>query len=348
MDIKNEPTDLSQLVNLSDFEKMAATKMSKLAYEYVASGAADEVTLGWNRQAFDNIKLNPSVLIDTSQLDTSISLFGQKMAHPILVAPTAYHKIMHPEGEVATARGAGMASTTYIISSYTTTPLEEIAQAATHPLWFQMYVRDDREKTKEIIQKAESLGCKALIITVDTPVAGVRNREQRINFKLPETLHGPYILDQPIQRKPLTWADMAWILSFAKIPVLLKGILNSEDAEKAIQIGAAGIVVSNHGGRNLDTVPATIEALPRIADKVNKRIPILMDGGIRRGTDIIKAIALGANAVLIGKSICFGLGCGGAEGVAKVLEILKTEFEMAMALTGRATIGSIDSSVIWK
>ncbi len=348
MNHKNEPKDLSQLVNLFDFEKLAAEKMSPFAYEYVASGAADEVTLGWNRQAFDKIKLNPSVLTDTSQLDTSMTLFGETMAYPILIAPTAYHKIMHPEGEVATARGAGMASTTYIISSYTTTPLEEIAQAATHPLWFQMYVRDDREKTKEIIQKAESLGCKALIITVDTPVAGVRNREQRINFKLPDTLHGPYILDQPIQRKPLTWADMAWIVSFAKIPVLLKGILNPDDAEKAIQIGAAGIVVSNHGGRNLDTVPATIEALPRIAHKVNKRIPILMDGGIRRGTDVLKALALGANAVLIGKSICFALGCGGAEGVSKVLTILQTEFDQAMALVGKARIGEIDPSVIWR
>ena len=347
MNIKNEPTDLSHLVNLFDFEKEAAKRMSTLAYEYVASGAGDEVTLGWNRRAFDDIKLNPSVLVDVSKLDTSVSLFGQNMAYPILVAPTAYHKLTHPEGEIGTARGAGNAATTYIISSYTTTLLEDIAAAATQPLWFQMYVRDDREKTKDIIQKAESLGCKALIITVDTPVAGTRNREQRINFKLPETLHGPYILDQPIQQKPLTWADMAWVLSFAKTPVLLKGILNPVDAEKAIQIGASGIIVSNHGGRNLDTVPATIEALPRIADTVNKRIPILMDGGIRRGTDILKALALGANAVLVGKPVCYGLGCGGAEGVTQVLKILQTEFEQAMALVGKAEVGDIDPSVIW-
>ncbi len=340
--------DLSNLVNLFDFEKMAATKMSKLAYEYVASGAADEVTLGWNRAAFDNIKLNPSVLVDTTQLDTSVTLFGQKLPYPILVAPTAYHKITHPEGEVATARGAGDAATTYIISSYTTTPLEDIAAAATQPLWFQMYVRDDREKTKDVIQKAESLGCKALIITVDTPVAGTRNREQRINFKLPDNLITPYIFDQPIQKKPLTWKDMEWVLSFAKTPVLLKGILNPVDAEKAIQIGASGIIVSNHGGRNLDTVPATIEVLPRIAEKVNKRIPVLMDGGIRRGTDVLKALALGAHAVLIGKPICYGLGCGGAEGVSKVLKILQTEFDQAMALVGKARIGEIDSSVIWR
>lgn len=348
MNRQNEPTDLTQLVNLFDFEKEAAKRMSHSAYEYIASGAADEVTLGWNRQHFDNIKLNPSVLVDTTQLDTAISLFKQKHAYPILVAPTAYHKLTHPEGEIGTARGAGMAATTYIISSYTTTLLEEIAQAATQPLWFQMYVRDDREKTKDVIQKAESLGCQALVITVDTPVAGTRNREHRINFKLPDHLHTPYIFDQPIQKKPLTWADMEWVLSFSKTPVLLKGILNPADAEKAIQIGASGIIVSNHGGRNLDTVPSTIEVLPRIVDKVNKRVPILMDGGIRRGTDVLKALALGANAVLVGKPVCYGLGCGGAAGVAKVLTILQTEFEQAMALVGKARVGDIDPSVIWR
>ena len=211
-----------------------------------------------------------------------------------------------------------------------------------------MYIRDDRAKTKDVIQKAESLGCKALIITVDTPVAGTRNREHRINFKLPDDLHTPYVFDQPIQKKPLTWKDMEWIMSFAKTPVLLKGIMNPVDAEKAIQIGASGIIVSNHGGRNLDTVPSTIEALPRIADIVNKRLPLLMDGGIRRGTDVLKALALGADAVLVGKPVCYGLGCGGAEGVTKVLKILQTEFEQAMALTGCARIGEIDPSVIWR
>jgi 4-hydroxymandelate oxidase len=346
--IGGEPVDLSGIVNLFDFEKMAEGKMTKMAYEYVASGAADEFTVRWNRQALDAIKLNPNVLNDISKLDTSVTLFGHKLPYPILVAPTAFHKIMHPEGELATARGASKAEAIYVVSSFTTTPLEEIKKVATEPFWFQLYVRDDKEFTKNLVQKAESLGCRALCITVDTPVGGARNRQARVNFKLPEGINAPYANGEMIQKMPLTWKEMEWLISFAKVPVLLKGILHPDDAEKAIQIGASGIIVSNHSGRNLDTVPATIEVLPRIVERVNKSIPILMDGGIRRGTDVLKAIALGANAVLVGKPICFGLASGGAEGVTKTLEILRAEFEMAMALTGRATIASIDQSLIWK
>ncbi|WP_435353563.1 alpha-hydroxy acid oxidase [Emticicia sp. SJ17W-69] len=345
---KGDPIDLSEIVNLFDFEKMAEGKMTKMAYEYVASGAADEFTVRWNRQALDTIKLNPTVLTDVTKLDTSVSLFGHTSPSPILIAPTAFHKIMHPEGELATARGASAASTIYVVSSFTTTPIEEIAKVATQPLWFQLYVRDDRAFTKDVVQKAESQGCRALCVTVDTPVSGARNRQQRVKFKLPENVNAPYMVSLGPQKTPLTWKDIEWLKSFAKIPVLVKGVLNPDDAERAIQSGVSGIIVSNHSGRNLDTVPATIEALPRIAAKVNKRVPILMDGGIRRGTDVLKAIALGANAVLVGKPICFGLACGGAEGVAKVLSILKYEFELAMALTGKASIASIDSSVIWK
>lgn len=346
--IGGDPVDLSEIVNLFDFEKMAEGKMTKMAFEYVASGAADEFTVRWNRQALDALKLNPNVLNDVSKLDTSVTLFGHKLPYPILVAPTAFHKIMHPEGELATARGASKAEAIYVVSSFTTTPLEEIKKVATEPFWFQLYVRDDKEFTKNLVQKAESLGCRALCITVDTPVGGARNRQARVSFKLPEGINAPYANGEMIQKMPLTWKEMEWLISFAKVPVLLKGILHPDDAEKAIQIGASGILVSNHSGRNLDTVPATIEVLPRIVERVNKRIPILMDGGIRRGTDVLKAIALGANAVLVGKPICFGLASGGAEGVTKTLEILRAELEMAMALTGRATIASIDQSLIWK
>lgn len=343
-----DPTDLSEIINLFDFEKMAEGKMTKMAYEYVASGAADEFTVRWNRQALDTIKLNPTVLADVSKLDTSVSLFGHKLPYPILIAPTAFHKIMHPEGEIATARGASVASAIYVVSSFTTTPIEQIAKVATQPLWFQLYVRDDRAFTKDIVQKVESQGCRALCVTVDTPVGGVRNRQQRVNFRLPDDVNAPYMVSLGPQKLPLTWKDIEWLKSFAKIPVLVKGILNPDDAEKAIQAGVSGIIVSNHSGRNLDTVPATIEVLPRIVERINKRVPILMDGGIRRGTDVLKAIALGANAVLVGKPICFGLACGGAEGVTKVLNILRTEFELAMMLTGRANIADIDASVIWK
>lgn len=343
-----EPTDLSDIVNLFDFEKMAEVKMTKMAFEYVASGAADEITMRGNRQALDTLKLNPTVLTDVTKIDTSISLFGYKLPYPILIAPTAYHRIMHAEGELATAKGSGDALAIYVVSSFTTTPIEQIAKVATQPLWFQLYVRDDRAFTRDLVQKVEAQGCKALCVTVDTPVGGARNRQKRVNFKLPEGIDAPYIGIHGPQKLPLTWKEIEWLQSIAKIPVLVKGILNPDDAEKAIYAGVSGIIVSNHGGRNLDTVPPTIEALPRIAEKVKKRVPILMDGGIRRGTDVLKAIALGANAVLVGKPICFGLGCGGAAGVTKVLTILKDEFEMAMALSGKASIGDIDASVIWK
>lgn len=232
-----------------------------------------------------------------------------------------------------------------MVSSFTTTTLEEIKKVASGPLWFQLYARDDKKYTKNLVQKAEALGFRALCITVDTPVDGARNRQAKANFELPEGINVHYRIGDDLS---LTWKEMEYIISFAKIPVLLKGILNPNDAETAIKIGASGIIVSNHGGRNLDTVPATIEVLPGIVERVNKRIPILLDGGIRRGTDVLKAIALGANAVLVGRPICYGLASGGAEGVAKTLDILRIELEMAMALTGRATIASIDPSLIWK
>lgn len=350
------PADLQEIINLFDFEKAAQGSMSKMAYEFVASGAADEFTVKWNREALDKIKIQTNVLNDVTKLDTKVSLFGTELAYPILIAPTAFHKLMHPEGEIATARGAGAASAVYCVSSFTTTPIEEIAKVATQPLWFQLYVVDDRTFVKDLVQKVEAQGCRALCITVDTPVSGSRDRQQKAKFKLPEDLKPPYMIDTAFAskgqaltfKKPLTWKDIEWFKSITKLPVLLKGILNPEDAEKAIQSGASGIIVSNHSGRNLDTVPATIEVLPYIAQKVNKRIPVLMDGGIRRGTDVLKAIALGANAVLVGKPICFGLACGGAEGVTKVLTILRKELEFAMALSGRTSIASIDSSLIWK
>jgi 4-hydroxymandelate oxidase len=340
--------DLAELINLFDFEHMAASKMTRMAYEYVASGAADEVSLRWNRTVFDNLKLNTSVLNDISRLDTGVSVFGQQLAHPIMIAPTAFHRIMHPEAEIATARGAGMASATYVVSSFTTTPLEEIASVATHPLWFQLYVRDDRAYTKDLIQKAESLGFQALCVTVDTPTPGIRDRQARAGFGLPEDVIAHYSLGEiGAPKNPITWKDIDWLQSFTKIPVLLKGIMNPEDAHKAVQAGVSGIVVSNHGARNLDTVPATIEVLPRIADKVNGQLPILFDGGVRRGTDVLKAIALGARAVMLGKPICYGLACGGADGVAKVLQILRDELALAMILTGRPSLADIDRSVIW-
>jgi 4-hydroxymandelate oxidase len=224
--------------------------------------------------------------------------------------------------------------------------VEDIAKAAAGPVWFQLYVQKDRGFTRNLVQAAEDSGCRALCVTVDSPTFGARNREDRAKSELPErelpNLQGKDYLDPS-----LTWKDIDWLRSFARRPVLLKGILNPDDAATAVKAGVSGIIVSNHGARNLDTVPATVDALPLVVEKVGGRVPILVDGGIRRGTDVVKALALGANAVQIGRPYLWGLGIAGAAGVTRVVEILRKEFEMAMALLGRPTIASIDRSVLW-
>jgi len=224
--------------------------------------------------------------------------------------------------------------------------VEDIAKAATGPVWFQLYVQKDRGFTRNLVQAAEESGCRALCVTFDSPTFGARNREDRAKSELPErelpNLQGKDYLDPS-----LTWKDIDWLRSFARRPVLLKGILNPDDAATAVKAGVSGIIVSNHGARNLDTVPATIDALPLVVEKVAGRVPVLVDGGIRRGTDVVKALALGANAVQIGRPYLWGLGIAGAGGVTRVVEILRKELEMAMALLGRPTIASIDRSVLW-
>lgn len=354
-----------QAVSLEDFEPLARDRISRMAYQYICGGAADEITLRANRGAFDYLRLRPRVLVDVSRLDTRITLFGQELAHPILLAPTAYHRLVHPEGERATARGAGAAGATFVVSSFATTRIEEISAAAGAPLWFQLYVQPDRAFTKDMLQRAEAAGCRAVCVTVDTPVAGARNREVRAGFELPPGMELP-LLEGLAQSDPrfghrprhrevfssvldptLTWKDVAWLRSFARVPVLLKGVLNSDDAERAVQEGAAGLIVSNHGARNLDTLPATIEALPLVAERVAGRVPLLVDGGVRRGTDVLKALALGATAVLIGRPYLYGLGVAGAAGVTRVVEILRAELEMALALTGRTSLAQVDRGLIW-
>ncbi len=316
-------------------------------YEYVASGAADENSLRWNRESLDKIRLLPRVLVDVSNVDTRVTLVGQEMAFPILLAPTAFHRLHHPEGEIATAQGAGAASATFVVSSYTTTPIEEISRVATQPLWFQLYIQRDRGFVKDVIQRVEAAGCRALCVTVDVPVKGCRNRTDRSGFMIPKDFHVPYLMSEDLIANPITWKDVEWLISISNIPILLKGILNPADANLAVELGVAGVIVSNHGARDLDTTPATIDALPHIAEIVDGRICVLMDGGIRRGTDILKAIARGADAVLIGRSYCYGLAVDGADGVSSVVNILKGELETAMALVGCPTIGSIDKSILW-
>lgn len=345
---------VKDVLSLPEFEEHARRCMPAMVYEYVASGAADEHTLRWNRDAYDGIRLRPRVLRDVSNVDMRVSLFGAEMAFPILLAPTAYHRTIHAEGELATARGAGAAKATWVVSSSTTTLIEDIAAAATGPLWFQLYLQRDRALTQDLVRRVEQAGCRALCLTVDQPVLGARNRQTRARFQLPPGVTAPYRMDigqgkdvlDP-RRVVVTWKDVEWLRSIVRVPLLLKGILNADDAEQALEVGAQGIIVSNHGARILDTAPATIDALPEVAERVRGRAPVLVDGGIRRGTDVMKAIARGATAVLIGRPYCYGLAVGGADGVRRVVEILRTELEMAMMLTGRTSLGDIDRSVLW-
>ncbi len=349
-------------VCLADFEPLAKAKMPTMGWEYINGGAGDELTVRWNKEAYQRIRLRPRVLVDVSKLDTRVTLFGQQHPFPIILAPTAAQKLTHPGGEVATAQGAGAAGAAMVLSSFSNTSLEEVAAVAKTPLWFQLYAQTDHGFTRDLVQRAETGGYRALCLTVDTPIAGARNRETRANVKLSPlpnlrglkgfgseaTLRtGSLDIFSSVLDAALSWKDLEWLRSVAKIPLLVKGVLNPDDADRAVKVGVAGIMVSNHGGRNLDTVPATIDALPRVADKVAGQVPLFVDGGIRRGTDVLKALALGANAVLIGRPYLYGLGAEGEAGVTKVVTILQREFAMAMALTGRTNLASIDSSVIW-
>ena len=342
------PGDLkaaSQLVSVRDFERLAPGRMTREAWEFISSGAGDEHTVRWNEAAFGRLRLRQRALEDVSRLDTRVSLFGRERPHPILLAPTSNHTLVHTEGEVATARGAGAAGATMVVSTFADKPLEEIARAATQPLWHATYVMKDRGRTRELLQRAQAAGCEAICIPVDSPVVGARDREHR-TYRFPREPIS--LLDYPVDywRYPTTWKDVDWICSQTKLPVVLKGVLDPEDADRGIRAGAAAIYVSNHGGRNLDTLPATIDVLADIAEKVTRRVPIIVDGGVRRGTDVIKALALGATAVAVGRPYLYGLALAGAAGVRGVVNILRNELEMAMALTGRSTIASIDRSLL--
>lgn len=354
--------EFDDVISLSDLEAIAVRRMTHMAWEYVEGAAADEISLRWNREAYDHLRLNPRVLRDVGTVDTRVNVLGLELAHPILLAPTALHRLAHPEGELATARGAGAGQALMTLSTLASTTLEDVAHAATGPLWFQLYVQKDKGYTAELVRRAEDAGYKALVITVDTPVDGARYRQQRVDFHLPDgvemanlrglvkggekldTEHGTF---QNILPQRLTWQEIEWLQSLTKLPVLIKGVLNAEDAVLARKQGLAGVLVSNHGARNLDTVPATIDALPRITEAVGGELTVLVDGGVRRGTDVLKALALGAQAVLVGRPIFHGLASAGAEGVTRMLAILRRELEMAMALTGRARIADIDRSVLW-
>jgi 4-hydroxymandelate oxidase len=348
---------LSDFLALADFEPAARKRMDHSVYEYVASGAGDEISLRANQTAFERIFLLPRVLRGVTPVDPRVTLFGTKLPIPVLLAPVAYQRMMHPEGERATVRGAGTIGIPVIVSNNTTVSIEDLAVEAKGPLWFQLYFHNDRGFTYELIQRVEAAGCEALCVTVDSPVLGLRMRQLRAGFRVPPEIGLPHSRKQ----RPggdnisdfgtyanVTWEDVEWLRSITKMRLVLKGILHPEDAADALQHQVDGIIVSNHGARNLDGVIPTIEALPRIAERIGDRVPILVDGGIRRGTDVVKSLARGATAVLIGRSYAYALSVGGAEGVTHCLRLLHAEFEYALALVGAASSKQLDRTVEWR
>lgn len=349
---------------VADYEPFARERMTAEAWAYIAGGAADEITLQENIAAFRRLQLRPRVLQDLSGGSTALDLLGQRFAFPILLAPVAFHRLVHPDGEIATAMAAAAMGTGMIVSTQASITLEDIirqvrSQGSTAPLWFQLYIQPDREFTLNLVRRAEAAGYGALVLTVDAPVNGVRNQEQRLGFALPPgvepvNLRGmrpppatagragePIVMGGPLLAAAPTWKDIDWLRGATRLPLLLKGITSGEDAREAVAHGVDGIVVSNHGGRVLDTLPASIDVLPEVARAVDGRVPVLMDGGVRRGTDVLKALALGAAAVLIGRPYIYGLAAAGAVGVSHVLHILRAELEFAMALTGCRNLEAI-------
>jgi len=324
-------------VNVWDYEQLAEEKLDANAHAYFAGGAGDEVTLRDNLAAFERRKLRPRVLVDVRSVSTATTVLGTDVALPILIAPLALQAMAHPDGEVATARAAAGAGTIMCLSTASTIRPAEVAAAAPGaPRWFQVYVFQNRSETKELIDEAVDNGFSALVLTVDTPYLGRRERDIRIDFKIPEHLTVVGDIFGGGFDAALSWRDLEWLAGY-ELPVVVKGILTAEDARLACEHGAAAVVVSNHGGRQLDGVPATLDALEEVVEAVDGRAEILLDGGVRRGTDALKALALGARGVLIGRAMVWGLAARGEEGVADVLRLLRDEVELGLALLGCAS-----------
>ena len=331
-----------RFVTVDDYEPIARERLPREAYDYYAGGAGDEWTLAENRRAFDRWVIRPRMLTGAYPPDPSTELLGSRIAMPILIAPWAYQKMAHPDGELATARAATRAGTIMVVSTTTQAYLEDVASAADGPKWWQLYIFTDRGFTAERLKSVAASGYAAICFTVDFPVAGLRHRDSRSGFEMPVGLPDDDLVFDP----NITWDDLAWIREQAPLPLLVKGIMTAEDARLATDAGAEGIVVSNHGARQLDSVASTITVLPEIVETVGGRVPVLLDGGVRRGTDVFKALGLGAAAVLVGRPTCWGLAVDGEDGVVDVLRILREELENVMSLAGTPTIGDITGSFV--
>ena len=340
-------TDPPIYVTVDDYEPVARAAIAPDAWDYFAGGAGDEWTLTENRRAFDRWLLRPRFLRAAGEPDTSTSILGTRVTFPVLVAPWAYQHLAHAGAEPATARAADATGTIMVVSSTAADICEEVAAASAGPKWWQLYVLSDRGRTGEMLARVASAGYGAICWTVDFPVNGLRHRDTRNGFVMPVGLPESEPEGEMVYDPLLSWDDLAWIRGQVPgLPILVKGLLTAEDAELAVQAGADAIVVSNHGGRQLDSSPSGLGALPEVVSQVAGRVPVLMDGGVRRGTDVLKAMALGAAAVLVGRPVVWGLAAEGEAGVTAVLGILRAEFENAMALTGCRTVAEIGPSLV--
>lgn len=348
-----------EIAAAGDYERFSKDHLSPMAHDYLVGGAADEITVRENVEAFQSWRLRQRVLADVREGHTRLTLFGQSLAHPFILAPVAYQRLFHPEGEQASTLAAGVMEGACVLSTLASVSLEDVADSARGPLWFQLYFQRERAATLALIRRAEASGYGVIVVTVDAALAGIRNRDLRSGFHLPEGI-GPVNLLRPEDFPPAhqsgnvfvdfmscapTWADIEWLCAETALPVVIKGVLDAEDALLARRCGVAGIVVSNHGGRVLDGVLPALEALPSVVDAADG-VPVLLDGGVRRGADAFKAIALGASAVMVGRPYIHALAVAGALGVAHLIRTLREELEVNMALCGCATLSSISRTSI--
>jgi 4-hydroxymandelate oxidase len=347
-------------LNLHEVEALARATLPAATFEYFAGGACDEVTLRANRRAFDELALRYRVLVDVSRRELGITLLDSPVSAPIVVAPMAFQRLAHPDGELGTTRAAGSLGLLTTASTFSTCSLEEIAAVSGALLWFQLYVHQDRGITGELVQRAAAAGYRALVLTVDVPEIGRRERDERNGFRLTADLRVANFnprMSEAIQgdtpgsqlahfiggmRDPsFSWKDLEWLRSLTDLPLVVKGLVRADDARRAVEHGAAGIVVSNHGGRQLDTAIAGLRALPEVVEAVGDTALVMMDGGIRRGTDVVKALALGARAVMVGRPVLWGLAAEGEAGARRVLELLIKELDLAMALCGAPRLADL-------
>lgn len=361
----NSTAETADPVNLFELEDKARHIIAKMAFDYYVSGANDEITLRENQEAFKRIVIYPRMLRDVSCRSMETTALGASLSMPIMIAPMAFQKMAHCDGELAVIRAANSCNTIMTLSTLSSCTIEEVAAASNGNLWFQLYVYRDRQLTASLVKRAEAAGCKALVLTVDSPMLGRREQDVRNGFKLPEGISAANLRSAGVDALPgkigesglaayiaslydqsLSWKDLEWLRSLSSLPVLVKGVLRADDALLAMQHGASGIIVSNHGGRQLDTAPATINVLARVLEAVSGKVEVFIDGGIRRGTDVLKALALGASGVFIGRPVLWGLAQAGESGVVSVLNMLASEFDLAMALSGARSLAEIGPELL--